>query len=117
MVSKEASEKQFLYEKVMQKVSEWGTPDNLMFVAGATKPQQLEDIREMFPEHFLLVPGVGAQGGSLMEVSKAALNNDGGILVNASRAIIYAGNDERFAEEGKRVAKEYADEMKAYMLM
>jgi len=115
MVSDEISEKQFLYEKVMQKVSEWGTPDNLMFVAGATKAKQLEDIRKKFPEHFFLVPGIGTQGGSLQEVSKAALNNDGGILVNASRAIIYAGNDETFAEEARRVTKEYSDEMKEYL--
>ncbi len=115
MVSDEISEKQFLYEKVMQKVSEWGTPDNLMFVAGATKAKQLEDIRKKFPEHFFLVPGVGTQGGSLQEVSKAALNNDGGILVNASRAIIYAGNDETFAEEARRVTKEYSDEMKEHL--
>jgi len=113
MISSENDEKQFLYEKVMQKVSEWGTPDNLMFVVGATKAEQLKDIRKQFPEHFFLVPGVGAQGGSLEEVSKAALS--GGILVNASRAVIYAGKDEHFAEEAKRVAKQYADEMKSYV--
>src|SRR3954452_13220661 len=98
MVSTAGSEKQFLYQKVMKKVSEWGTSDNLMFVVGATKPEQLEDIRKSFPEHFFLVPGVGAQGGSLQEVSKAGLNSDCGILVNASRAIIYASGDEDFAE-------------------
>ncbi|MEJ7683173.1 MAG: orotidine-5'-phosphate decarboxylase [Segetibacter sp.] len=77
MVSSENFEKQFLYEKVMQKVSEWGTPDNVMFVVGATKPEQLEDIRKIFPQHFFLIPGVSAQGGSLKEVSKVALNDDG----------------------------------------
>lgn len=115
MVSSEASEKQFLYEKVMVTIAEWGTPENLMFVAGATKPEQLKDIRKIFPEHFFLIPGVGAQGGSLKEVSKATLNDDGGILVNGGRTIIYAGNDENFAEEATRVSKEYGDEMKQYL--
>ena len=109
------AEKFFLYEKVMQKVATWGTPDNLMFVVGATKPDQLKDIRTNFPDHFFLVPGVGAQGGSLEEVSKAALNNDGGVLVNASRAIIFASSSENFAEEGRQVAKEYDSEMKQYL--
>lgn len=115
MVVSEASKKRFLYEKVMERIAEWGSPEKLMFVAGATKPEQLEDIRKIFPEHFFLIPGVGAQGGSLKEVSKAALNNDGGILVNVSRAIIYAGNDENFGKEARRVAKEYANEMKCYI--
>lgn len=115
MVVSEASKQQFLYEKVMQRIAEWGTPDDLMFVAGATKPEQLENIRKIFPEHFFLIPGIGAQGGSLKEVSKAALNDDGGILVNVSRAIIYAGNGERFAEEGRSVAEQYTNEMKAYI--
>ncbi len=115
MVSSEASEKQFVYEKVMQRIAEWGTPDNLMFVTGATKPEQLEDLRKIFPEHFFLIPGVGAQGGSLKEVSKGALNYNGGILVNVSRAIIYAGNNEQFAEDARTAAKEYADEMKDYL--
>lgn len=115
MILTENTEKQFLYEKVMQKVSEWGTPDNLMFVVGATKPEQLEETRKIFPEHFFIIPGVGAQGGSLKEVSNAALNNDGGILVNASRVIIYAGNNERFAEEARAVSKKYADEMETYL--
>jgi len=114
-VASAATEDFFLYEKVMQKVAEWGTPDNLMFVAGATKLQQLKDIRKMFPEHFFLIPGVGSQGGSLGEVSEAALNDEAGILVNVSRAIIYAGNGEIFAEEARRVAGQYADEMKVYL--
>jgi len=114
-VSVEDSQEQFLYEKVMLRIAEWGTPDNLMFVVGATKPEQLLDIRKKFPQHFFLVPGVGAQGGSLKEVSKAALTNDGGILINASRAIIYAANDSGFAVEGGRVAKEYSNEMKEYL--
>jgi orotidine-5'-phosphate decarboxylase len=115
MISTERNKKELLYEKVMQKVSEWGTSQNLMFVVGATRPEQLEDIRDMFPEHFFLVPGVGAQGGSLKEVSKAALNGDGGILVNASRAIIYASSDENFAEDASTAAKKYAEEMQLHL--
>ncbi len=107
------SESLFLYEKVMQKVAQWGTPENVMFVVGATKAEQLGTIRQAFPDHFFLVPGVGAQGGSLAEVSNAALNADGGILVNASRAIIYAGTSERFAEQGRSIAEQYDREMKS----
>ena len=103
--------KQFLYEKVMQKIVQWGTPENLMFVVGATKPEQLAEIRKKFPDHFFLVPGVGSQGGSLSEVSKAALTDEAGLLVNASRAIIYADSSEKFAEEAGRVAEKYATEM------
>jgi orotidine-5'-phosphate decarboxylase len=104
-----------LYEIVMNKLASWGTTDNLMFVVGATKPDQLQDIRQTFPEHFFLIPGVGFQGGSLREVSKAALMKDGGILVNASRAIIYASEEEDFAEAAALVALEYAKEMKQLM--
>ncbi|MDQ6812852.1 MAG: orotidine-5'-phosphate decarboxylase [Bacteroidota bacterium] len=108
-------QQQYLYEKVMQKISEWGTPENLMFVVGATKAAQFEGIRKKFPDHFFLVPGVGAQGGSLGDVSTAALNIDAGILVNVSRAIIYAGKDEQFAEQARIIAKQYSDEMKQYL--
>lgn len=114
-VSSAVTESIFLYEKVMQATAAWATPDNLMFVAGATKPQQLRDIRKMFPHHFLLIPGVGSQGGSLQQVSEAALNEEAGILVNVSRAIIYAGNDETFAEKAGRAAEQYANEMKDYI--
>lgn len=103
---------EYLYERVMKKMAGWGTPENLMFVIGATKPQQLASIRTLLPEHFFLVPGVGSQGGSLAEVSAAALNTDGGILVNASRAIIYAGANENFAQEARAVAQQYDMEMK-----
>jgi orotidine-5'-phosphate decarboxylase len=106
---------QYLYEKLMHKVAEWSTEENLMFVVGATKAEQLESIRKSFPDHFFLVPGVGFQGGSLAEVSVAALNDDGGILVNVSRAIIYAGTDERFAEEARIIAEQYDYEMKQYL--
>jgi len=112
IVSSETAQKQFLFEKVMEKIAEWGTPNNLMFVVGATKAEQLQEIRRKYPQHFFLVPGIGAQGGSLEEVSKAALNEDAGILVNASRAIIYAANTEHFAVEAQRVAEAYVIEMK-----
>jgi orotidine-5'-phosphate decarboxylase len=105
----------YLYEKVLHKVAEWGTPENLMFVVGATKPAQLVSIRKSLPDHFFLVPGVGFQGGSLMEVSNAGLNADGGILVNVSRPIIYAGTDERFAGEARIIAEQYDYEMKQYL--
>ncbi|MGN6248288.1 MAG: orotidine-5'-phosphate decarboxylase [Ginsengibacter sp.] len=105
----------FLYEEVIKKVSEWGTPENLMFVVGATKATELASIRKIIPDHFLLIPGVGAQGGSLAEVCKYGLNKDCGLLVNASRAIIYAGKDKNFEEEAARVAQQYQTEMKEYL--
>ena len=104
-----------LYEHVLETVSKWGTTDNLMFVTGATKAAELAHIRTLVPEHFLLVPGVGAQGGSLEEVSKYGLNKDVGLLVNASRAIIFASKNEDFAEAASKVASQYASEMKHYL--
>jgi orotidine-5'-phosphate decarboxylase len=104
-----------LYEKVLRTVSSWGTPDNLMFVAGATQAAELANIRNIIPDHFLLVPGVGAQGGSLKEVSAYGMNNDCGLLVNASRAVIYAGSGEDFAVKAKQVAAEYQQEMALYL--
>jgi orotidine-5'-phosphate decarboxylase len=106
---------EFLYETVLKKVSSWGTTENLMFVIGATKASDLEHIRKIIPNHFLLVPGVGFQGGSLKEVSKYGLNKDCGLLVNASRAIIYAGEKEDFATEARAIAQEYQSEMAAYL--
>jgi orotidine-5'-phosphate decarboxylase len=105
---------EFLYERVLRKVSEWGTPHNLMFVIGATKAKDFEHIRTIIPEHFLLVPGVGTQGGSLEDVSKYGMNKDCGLLVNASRAIIFAGDKENFAEEARKVAQQYQKEMSGY---
>lgn len=106
---------EFLYETVLKKVSSWGTNENLMFVVGATKASDLEDIRKIIPNHFLLVPGVGFQGGSLKDVSKYGLNKDCGLLVNASRAIIYAGEKEDFAKEARAIAQEYQSEMAGYL--
>lgn len=105
----------FVYESVIEKVSSWGTPNNLMFVVGATQAQQLAHIRSIIPEHFLLVPGVGFQGGSLKEVSEVGINNNVGLLVNASRAIIYAGEKENFADEAAEIAKQYQNEMAIYL--
>ena len=106
---------EYLYEKVLKKVSQWGTADNLMFVVGATQANEFENIRNIIPDHFLLVPGVGFQGGSLEDISKYAMNKDCGILVNASRAIIYAGQGEDFAAEAKIIAEQYHAEMNNYL--
>ena len=109
------SEETYFYEKVIYEVSRWGKIDNLMFVVGATKAIDITSIRKIIPDHFLLIPGVGAQGGSLADVSKYGLNADCGLLVNASRAIIYAGNKENFAEEARAVSLQYQKEMKSYL--
>ena len=104
-----------LYEKVLQTVSKWGTPDNLMFVIGATQADEFINIRKLTPDHFYLVPGVGAQGGSLKEISEKAMNKDCGILVNASRAIIYDSEGKDFAEKARKVALQYQQEMSTYL--
>lgn len=106
---------ELLYEKVIRTISSWGTPDNLMFVVGATQADEFINIRKLAPDHFYLVPGVGAQGGSLKEISEKAMNKDCGLLVNASRAIIYAADKENFADKARAVAKEYQQEMQAYL--
>ena len=100
-----------LFEKVLKKSQEWGTPENLMYVVGATQGRMFEDIRRIAPEHFLLVPGVGAQGGSLQEVCKYGMTKDCGLLVNSSRGIIYAGKGTDFTEAAARKAREMQEEM------
>ena len=100
-----------LFEKVLKKSREWGTTENLMYVVGATQGKMFEDIRRIAPEHFLLVPGVGAQGGSLQEVCKYGMTKDCGLLVNSSRGIIYASTDTNFAEVAAAKAKELQEEM------
>lgn len=107
---------QYLYERVLNTVAKWGTTDNLMFVVGATQPEEFINIRSIIPDHFLLVPGVGAQGGSLKDISEKAANKDCGLLVNASRAVIYASEKENFAEEAKAIAQQYQFEMQQYLL-
>jgi orotidine-5'-phosphate decarboxylase len=104
-----------LYESVIRKASLWGTTENLMFVIGATQAEWFTRIRAIAPDHFYLVPGVGAQGGSLKEISEKALNKDVGLLVNASRTIIYAGSGDDFAEKAGVVAAGYASEMAIYL--
>ena len=105
-----------LFEEVLRKVSQWGNTGNLMFVVGATQADAFIRIREIIPDHFLLVPGVGAQGGSLEEISRKALNSECGLLVNASRAIQYASSGIDFAEKAKAVASAYHTEMTGYLL-
>ncbi|MCO5240245.1 MAG: orotidine-5'-phosphate decarboxylase [Chitinophagaceae bacterium] len=104
-----------LYEKVLQTVAKWGSTENLMFVIGATRADEFIHIRKILPNHFLLVPGVGSQGGSLKEISEKAMNKDCGLLVNVSRAIIFAGGEENFAEEAKHTAEQYQREMSTYL--
>jgi orotidine-5'-phosphate decarboxylase len=114
-VTEEHLRSDYVYEKVLRKVSKWGTPDNLMFVTGATQATEFENIRNILPDHFLLVPGVGFQGGSLEDVSRFGMNKDCGLLVNASRAIIYAGQEENFASEARAIAQQYKAEMTGYL--
>ena len=104
-----------LYEKVLRTCASWGTPDNMMFVVGATQADSVAAIRKIVPDHFLLVPGVGAQGGSLKDISEKGMNGDVGLLVNASRAVIYAGNDEKFAEDARAAAQALQAEMATYL--
>jgi orotidine-5'-phosphate decarboxylase len=100
-----------LFERVIQKSQEWGTDNQLMYVVGATKAEMLTRIRLLAPEHFLLVPGVGAQGGSLQEVAKYGMNSHCGLLVNSSRGIIYASNDDYFAQNAQKEAQKIQTEM------
>ena len=100
------------YLNVIEKCAAWGNENNMMFVIGATKAQMLEEVRRIIPQHFLLVPGVGAQGGDLKEVCKYGLNKDVGLLVNSSRGIIYASSGTNFDKESALEAKKIADEMK-----
>ncbi len=102
-----------LFEKVLKQSQQWGNKDNMMYVVGATQGQMFEDIRKIVPDHFLLVPGVGAQGGSLQEVCKYGMTKDCGLLVNSSRGIIYASNGDDFAEVAAQKAKELQQEMAA----
>ncbi|MFT3705992.1 MAG: orotidine-5'-phosphate decarboxylase [Agriterribacter sp.] len=104
-----------LYEKVLKTVSGWGNTGNLMFVIGATQADEFINVRKILPDHFFLVPGVGFQGGSLKEISAKAAIPDCGLLVNVSRAIIFAGEKEDFAAEAKAIAEQYQQEMSGYL--
>jgi len=104
-----------LFEKVLKKSQEWGTADQLMYVVGATQGEMFAEVRKYAPNHFLLVPGVGAQGGSLEEVVKFGMNSECGLLVNSSRAIIYADNSESFAVAAREEARKLQEEMSQYL--
>ncbi|MFV0482504.1 MAG: orotidine-5'-phosphate decarboxylase [Bacteroidales bacterium] len=113
---KDSESSKLLYENVLETSQKWGNEDNLMYVVGATKAEMLADIRKIIPNNFLLVPGVGAQGGSLKEVSDAGLNSDCGLLVNSSRGIIYASSGIDFAEKAAEEASKLQYEMKEYLI-
>jgi orotidine-5'-phosphate decarboxylase len=104
--------RQPLWEKVLHRTQTWGTPENLMFVVGATHPEAFLRVREIAPDHFLLVPGVGAQGGDLAAICHNGLTRDGGLLINASRSILYASSGEDFAQKATEEAKRLQQEMK-----
>ncbi|MDR0613850.1 MAG: orotidine-5'-phosphate decarboxylase [Dysgonamonadaceae bacterium] len=104
-----------LFEKVLRKSQEWASDEQMMYVAGATQGRLFADIRKIVPDHFLLVPGIGAQGGSLEEVVKYGMNAQCGLLVNSSRQILYADNTERFAEAARREAQRIREEMAGYL--
>lgn len=106
---------QRLFEKVLNISQRWGTTDNLMYVVGATRAEMLADIRKIVPDHFLLVPGVGAQGGSLEEVARYGMNSQCGLLVNSSRGIIYADSTDRFDIVAGEKAREMQEEMAIYL--
>lgn len=104
-----------LYERVLRKAQEWGSPENLMFVIGATHPEMFEKIREIAPDNFYLVPGIGAQGGDLQKVSQYGYNDNCGLLVNSSRGIIFSSEGEEFAEDARKSALKLQKEMEAFI--
>lgn len=111
----EVNENLPLYKKVISRSIEWGSDNNMMYVVGATKTEQLKEIRELIPNHFLLIPGVGAQGGSLEDVVKNGMNSEVGLLVNSSRGIIYASSGNDFAEQAALQAKLLQTQMAQYI--
>ncbi len=104
-----------LYERVIRKTSEWGNPDNLMYVVGATRVESFIGIRAILPDHFLVIPGIGAQGGDLAAVCKYGMNKQCGLLVNSSRSIIYADKSKNFAREAGKVAHLFQIQMAEYV--
>lgn len=105
-----------LYKKVLRKSSKWGNSGNLMYVVGATRAQGIGEVRKIVPEHFFLVPGVGAQGGSMEDVANYGWNSDCGLLVNSSRQVIYASNGTDFAEKAKEEAQKLQEEMERILV-
>ncbi len=104
-----------LFERVLAVSKKWGTTDNLMYVVGATRAEMLKDIRKIVPDHFLLIPGVGAQGGNLEEVARYGMNSKCGLLVNSSRGIIFADNSRKFDKVAGEKAREMQQEMEQYL--
>lgn len=107
---------QFLFEKVIETSKQWGSADTMMYVVGATRTEQLQQVRKLIPEHFLLVPGVGAQGGSLQDVASHGMNDQCGLLVNSSRNIIYASSEKDFARAATNASKEVQQEMEMLLI-
>jgi orotidine-5'-phosphate decarboxylase len=105
-----------LYEEVIQKSQHWGSADNMMYVIGATHPEMFSHVRSLAPDHFFLVPGVGAQGGDLKEIAHYGMNNQCGLIVNASRSIIYASTDNNFAEAAREEATKLQTEMLSLLM-
>jgi orotidine-5'-phosphate decarboxylase len=104
-----------LYERVIKKAQTWGGPERLMFVVGATHPQELKAIRTLAPDHFFLVPGVGAQGGDVAEICEAGINSRGGLLINSARQIIYASSGTDFADKAREAAIATREPMRKYI--
>ena len=104
-----------LYQQVIEKSMNWSDDSRIMYVVGATKSDSLKEIRKIIPDHFLLIPGIGAQGGSLDDVVKYGMNKDCGLLINSSRSIIYAGHGENFAENAREAALKIKSEMENYL--
>lgn len=114
-LQKLAASKECLFETVIKKSVTWGTPDNMMYVAGATRPEMIRQIRKIVPDHFLLIPGIGTQGGSLDEVSQQGFNSKCGMIVNVSRSLIFADHSENFAAAANLKASELQQEMEAIL--
>jgi orotidine-5'-phosphate decarboxylase len=112
--SKDTENQKHLFENVLERSSQWGTKNNMMYVVGATKAEMLKDVRQIIPEHFLLVPGVGAQGGSLDAVVKNGATQEKGLIINSSRGIIYADQTENFAKVSAEKSMELQKEMSKY---
>jgi orotidine-5'-phosphate decarboxylase len=111
----EGEEGQVLYQQVLRATAEWGNADQMMYVVGATRAEYVTKVREIVPDHFLLVPGVGAQGGSLEEISRLGMNSRCGLLVNSSRQILYASSGEDFAQKARQEALAIQQEMQQYL--
>jgi len=115
LISVGVDKSKYLFEAVLEKSQVWATPDQLMYVVGATQTNFIQRVRTLVPDHFLLVPGVGAQGGSLEDISRLGLNKYGGLLVNSSRDIIYASNGKDFAQKARQKAQLVQQEMAHYL--